>query len=72
MYQFPNLTARIHSLSESKSASLVTICKTDKRSPKAAQVLINAGFEHVPVLRGGMQTRNREGFVVARENRPDA
>jgi uncharacterized membrane protein YdjX (TVP38/TMEM64 family)/rhodanese-related sulfurtransferase len=67
-----NLTASRYSFSELKSASLVTICKTDKRSAKAAQVLKKAGFEHVQVLRGGMEGWNREGFVVARKTRPDA
>jgi len=66
------LPASMQTLSEMKSIPLVTVCKTDKRSAKAAQFLKDAGFRQVHVLRGGMEGWNREGFAVERKGRPAA
>jgi len=47
-----------------KKAPVVLVCRTDKRSVKAAQVLRAAGFAQVGVLRSGMERWNEEGFPV--------
>lgn len=66
------LPVSMETLSDMKSVFLVTVCKTDKRSAKAAQFLKDAGFRQVHVLRGGMEGWNREGFAVERKGRPAA
>lgn len=45
---------------------IVIICRTDRRSMKAAQMLIQAGFSDVTVLRGGMEQWNRNRLPVVR------
>jgi rhodanese-related sulfurtransferase len=62
------LSAGVASLSEMKCISVVVVCKTDKRSAKAAQFFKDAGFQHVQVLRGGMEGWNRRGFAVERNH----
>jgi uncharacterized membrane protein YdjX (TVP38/TMEM64 family)/rhodanese-related sulfurtransferase len=42
-------------------APIVIVCRTDKRSATAAQVLRAAGFAQVSVLRGGMEKWNEAG-----------
>ena len=39
---------------------MVLVCKTDKRSAKAAEILSNGGIRQVMVLRGGMEDWNRQ------------
>jgi uncharacterized membrane protein YdjX (TVP38/TMEM64 family)/rhodanese-related sulfurtransferase len=62
------LSARIDGLGAVKTTPIVTVCVTDQRSSKAAQLLKAAGFERVSVLRGGMQSWTRAGFMVERGN----
>ncbi|HYH20843.1 MAG TPA: VTT domain-containing protein [Azospirillum sp.] len=62
------LQERLGELSSDKERRLVMVCKTDKRSAKAATWLRRAGCGHVAVLRGGMEEWNRLGFPTAREN----
>jgi rhodanese-related sulfurtransferase len=45
---------------------IILVCKTDKRSAKAAALLSDAGFRDVHVLRGGMEQWSRDGRPVAR------
>jgi uncharacterized membrane protein YdjX (TVP38/TMEM64 family)/rhodanese-related sulfurtransferase len=52
-----------------KKAPVVLVCRTDKRSVKAAQVLRAAGFAQVGVLRSGMEQWNEEHLPV--EGRTD-
>jgi uncharacterized membrane protein YdjX (TVP38/TMEM64 family)/rhodanese-related sulfurtransferase len=66
------LSASLPSLSEMKCISLVVVCKTDKRSAKATQLFKDAGFQHVQVLRGGMEGWNRQGFAVERNHPPSS
>jgi rhodanese-related sulfurtransferase len=40
--------------------NIIMVCLTDKRSERAAKALRAAGFDHVFVLRGGMQRWNAE------------
>jgi uncharacterized membrane protein YdjX (TVP38/TMEM64 family)/rhodanese-related sulfurtransferase len=46
------LGAKLLNLSTMKQSPLVLVCKTDKHSAKAAELLREAGFEQVSVLRG--------------------
>ena len=41
------------------------MCRTDKRSAKATELLIAARFADVAIVRGGMEQWQREGFAVA-------
>lgn len=50
----PDLPGRIPSLQGWKQQPLVLVCRTEKRSAKAAELLRAAGFHRVEVLRGGM------------------
>jgi rhodanese-related sulfurtransferase len=52
-----------------KQSPLVIVCKTDKRSAKAAELLREAGFKQLSVLRGGMVGWNHERFPVVRSKR---
>ena len=42
------------------------VCRTDRRSTKAAQILARNGFTDVHVVRGGMTDWNQHGYPVAR------
>jgi len=61
-----DLPSELQSLSPLKEMPLVLVCKTDKRSAKAARLLRDAGFERVSVLRGGMEGWQRSGYSVER------
>jgi uncharacterized membrane protein YdjX (TVP38/TMEM64 family)/rhodanese-related sulfurtransferase len=45
------------------SRQIVFVCKTDKRSAKAAEILRAHGIKHVMVLRGGMEEWSRHAAV---------
>jgi uncharacterized membrane protein YdjX (TVP38/TMEM64 family)/rhodanese-related sulfurtransferase len=62
------LQRRIADLPSDKDRRLVVVCKTDKRSAKAAAWLLQAGYGRVAVLCGGMEERNRQGFPTARDH----
>ena len=44
---------------------VIMVCKTDKRSARAAEFLRDENFADVRVLRGGMERWNQGGFQVA-------
>lgn len=44
----------------------ILVCRTDKRSAKAAEMLSACGWADVAVLKGGMEEWNRLGFPVER------
>ncbi len=46
--------------------ALTLVCKTDRRSARAANALEAAGFRHISVLRGGMEQWNAAGLPVER------
>jgi uncharacterized membrane protein YdjX (TVP38/TMEM64 family)/rhodanese-related sulfurtransferase len=50
--ELPN---RLPALEADKQRPIVLVCRTDKRSAKAAALLSSAGFPAVQVLRGGME-----------------
>ena len=53
------LSERLGDIVASKGGPTVLICRTDKRSAKAAEILEAAGFDDVAVLRGGMEAWSR-------------
>lgn len=58
------LDARLPELAALKDTPIVLVCRTDKRSAKAARLLIAAGFSHVSVLRSGMEAWDKNGLPV--------
>jgi uncharacterized membrane protein YdjX (TVP38/TMEM64 family)/rhodanese-related sulfurtransferase len=56
-----NLVDRISDLDASRQQPVLLVCRTDKRSAKAAQLLRGAGFGKVEVLRGGMTEWSARG-----------
>jgi len=62
-----DLPARMPELESSKQRRIAIVCRTDKRSLKAAELLIEARFVDVAIVRGGMEQWNREGFAITRE-----
>jgi rhodanese-related sulfurtransferase len=53
-------------LASSGDKRVVVVCRTDKRSAKAAELLSGAGWLEIEVLEGGMERWNRLGFPVDR------
>jgi uncharacterized membrane protein YdjX (TVP38/TMEM64 family)/rhodanese-related sulfurtransferase len=58
------LTGRLSELAGLESEPIVLICRTDKRSAVAAQMLRDADFVHVNVLRQGMERWKEAGLPV--------
>jgi rhodanese-related sulfurtransferase len=52
-------------LEAARRRGLTLVCGTDKRSVKAAELLRQAGFADVTILRGSVDERNRQGFEIA-------
>jgi uncharacterized membrane protein YdjX (TVP38/TMEM64 family)/rhodanese-related sulfurtransferase len=55
------LKGRLAELAGLERAPIVLVCRIDKRSATAAQILRAAGFTRVGVLRGGMEQWNEAG-----------
>lgn len=45
---------------------VILVCRTDRRSARATEILRGAGFADVAVLRGGMEQWNRAGLPIER------
>ncbi len=60
----PELSGRLSELAGLEPAPMVLVCRTDKRSAAAAQILRAAGFSRVNVLRRGMEQWNEAGLPV--------
>jgi uncharacterized membrane protein YdjX (TVP38/TMEM64 family)/rhodanese-related sulfurtransferase len=58
------LDTRLADLAGLKQAPIILVCRTDKRSAKAARALRAAGFTQVSVLRGGMEQWNDADLPV--------
>jgi uncharacterized membrane protein YdjX (TVP38/TMEM64 family)/rhodanese-related sulfurtransferase len=58
------LRDRVHELNEFREYPIAIVCRTDKRSAKAAMLLTQAGFQDVHVVRGGMTTWIEAGLPV--------
>lgn len=61
---------RLSEINALKQQPVTLVCRTDKRSAKAAVLLRGAGFRDVRVLRGGMERWNRAGLPVAERTVP--
>jgi rhodanese-related sulfurtransferase len=61
----PVFATRLGELARLEHTPLVLVCRTDKRSAKAAQILHDAGWRRVAVLRRGMEQWNENGLPVA-------
>jgi uncharacterized membrane protein YdjX (TVP38/TMEM64 family)/rhodanese-related sulfurtransferase len=59
-----DLPGRLNEVNALKDRPVVVICRTDKRSGRAAAILSDEGFRNVHVLRGGMEAWNRNGLPV--------
>ena len=49
-----NLEQQLSKLNQHNQQSISIVCKTDKRSVKAANLLLKHGFQNVHVVQGGM------------------
>lgn len=49
-----------------RDKGVILVCRTDKRSAKAAELLARAGFRGIEVLEGGMEQWNRQRLTVDR------
>ncbi len=58
------LSQRLNELVNYQEQPVAIVCRTDKRSAKAAQLLAQNGFGHVHVVQGGMTEWNRQGYPV--------
>jgi uncharacterized membrane protein YdjX (TVP38/TMEM64 family)/rhodanese-related sulfurtransferase len=63
------LPARLEGLAAARLRPLVVVCRTDKRSAKAAELLDAAGFADTRVLRGGMEAWRAAEEAPAGERR---
>ena len=66
------LEGQLDDLHASAKDKIVVVCRTDKRSAAAHELLCAAEFEDVSVLRGGMERWNAMGLRAVGTNRPDA
>ena len=55
------LETRLNELEPWLERQIALVCRTDKRSAKAAQLLGQMGFANVHVVAGGMTACNRNG-----------
>ncbi len=60
------LPGRLAELNAYLKRPIAIVCRTDKRSSGAAQLLSGKGFSQIRVTRGGMTDWNRSGFPVER------
>ena len=60
------LPQRVHELEAWHEKPVVTICRTDRMSTTAAQLLAQQGFSNVVVAKMGMTDWNRHGYPVER------
>ena len=60
------LPQRIAELEKSKAKTVIVVCQSGVRSPKAAQQLNKAGFESVFSLDGGLAAWQAQGMPVAK------
>ena len=58
--ELPNRTADI----TARQQAVVVVCKTDRRSARAATELLAAGLQNVAVLRGGTDGWHQQGLAL--------
>lgn len=59
-----DLAARMDDILDRMERPVAVICRTDRRSAKAAQILARSGFADVRVVRGGMTDWLKNGYPV--------
>jgi len=59
------LPERIDEISDYQEKPVVTVCRTDRRSDKAAELLAQRGFADVHVVANGMTGWNENGYPLA-------
>jgi rhodanese-related sulfurtransferase len=57
------LAKRLPEIEGFQEKTVMTICRTDRRSAKAAQILAKHGFADVHVVRNGMTAWNEAGYT---------
>ena len=60
------LAQRLSELGDYLERPVAIVCRTDKRSVKAARTLTKNGFADVHIVQGGMTSWNEAGYVVER------
>jgi rhodanese-related sulfurtransferase len=58
------LSQRVDELNEYLEKPIALVCRTDKRSARAAHLLTEKGFADVHIVRGGMTEWNKAGYQV--------
>lgn len=59
-----DLDSRLDELANYVERPIAIVCRTDRRSAKAAQLLTRKGFANVHVVKGGMTNWHQEGYEV--------
>jgi rhodanese-related sulfurtransferase len=59
-----DLARRVEELAGYRERPIAIVCRTDKRSIKAAQLLARKGFVDLHVVKGGMTEWSRLGYGV--------
>jgi uncharacterized membrane protein YdjX (TVP38/TMEM64 family)/rhodanese-related sulfurtransferase len=58
------LDARLGEIADFQELPIVTVCRTDRMSTTAAQLLAQKGFTNVQVIRQGMTDWNKNGYPI--------
>jgi rhodanese-related sulfurtransferase len=58
------LSDRVAELGHLERRPVILVCRTDRRSARAAEILRGVGIADVAVLRGGMEQWNRAGLPI--------
>ncbi len=61
-----DFSAAMKKLDASRIDRIILVCRTDKRSAKAAKLLVGSGHTDVLILEGGMEEWVRKGLPLAR------
>ena len=59
-----DLASRLDEIADYVERPIAIVCRTDRRSAKAAQLLTRKGFADVHVVKGGMTDWNQEGYSI--------
>ncbi len=59
-----DLGSRLNEIADYMERPIAIVCRTDRRSAKAAHILTSKGFADVHVVKGGMTDWNQEGYEV--------
>lgn len=60
------LEARLPEFGDDRTRTVALVCRTDRRSAQAAQLLMRHGYANVHVVSGGMMAWNQAGLSVER------